>query len=192
MASNHIRRTTWFALVALLVLPGCEHQEPWTLLSDVETVPLGTVSPEFSLALFDATKPGYQGEPVFFHRDVLAEGHPVVVNFWATWCGPCVVELPYFVELASRRPGLKVLTVAVADTSAYLPRFIDGSKLSLPVLVDPSGDISGRLESGSLPTTLLFGEGGTLLLRFVGSFYSADHIEKNVDLVLGQRTGRPE
>jgi thiol-disulfide isomerase/thioredoxin len=182
----------WMMLTLSVVLTACGHGENRPSLSEVEGVPLLSVVPEFSLPMFDAASSLYAGEAVALYGDWLAAEKPVVVNFWATWCGPCIVELPFFEELAERRPDLTVTTVAVADTTDYLPRFIDRSGLSLPVMVDPDGKVSAKLDSNILPATLVFGVDGTLLLRFVGSFYSADHLEENVDKALARWVEPPD
>ena len=160
--------------------PGGEHPD----ISEVEEVPLRSVSPEFALPSFDPGKERYEGEMVSLYQDLLADGKPVVMNFWATWCGPCIVELPHFEELAERRPDLLFTTVAVSDTTDYLGRFIERSGLSLPVLLDPRGFVSGKLDSDMLPTTLVFGTDGSLLLRTLASFHSAEHLEEALDVAL--------
>jgi len=184
--SERIDPKVIFGIVLVLLASGCGSEGKYGKLSEVEDVPLGSVAPEFYLATFDPGQPHYAGRELGLHADWLAEGKPLVLNFWATWCGPCIVELPYFEEFAEGRSDFSVATVAVADTTDYLPRFIDRSGLSLPVMVDPSGDVSEKLDASMLPTTLVFGSDGTLLTRFNGSFHSTDHVEQTVDKALAQ------
>lgn len=165
---------------------GCSAEARYGRLSDAEGVPLGSIAPEFHLASFDPIQQHFAGEELGLHADWLAEGNPIVLNFWATWCGPCIVELAYFEELAEERPDLTVATVAVKDTTSYLPRYVERSGLTLPVMVDPSGVVSAKLDSNILPTTLVFGSDGTLLTRFVGSFYSSKHLSETVDRALSE------
>jgi thiol-disulfide isomerase/thioredoxin len=145
---------------------------------------------DFALHLFDPAAENFKGEMVSLRADLLREGRPVVVNFWATWCGPCVVELPYFEEVARRRADLTVTTVAVSDTTDYFPRFVERSGLSLPVLMDSEGRVSEALKASMLPSTLLFDPDGHLILRHVGSFISPNDLEEVLDLALSENRDR--
>lgn len=65
------------------------------------------------------------------------KGHVIVLDFWATWCAPCKIEIPNFVELYERyrAQGLVVLGVSVDDPVATLKPFAERYKMSYPVLV---------------------------------------------------------
>ncbi len=78
-------------------------------------------------------------------RDVrLAEfvGRPMVINFWATWCGPCRIEIPWLVELRTRyeEQGLVVLGISTDDNPAELRQFAAEFKMNYPVLVGLAQD----------------------------------------------------
>ena len=64
-------------------------------------------------------------------------GHPIVLNFWATWCGPCRLEIPHLVELASQyqSQGLVVLGISTDDDPSDLRAFAPTMKMTYPVLV---------------------------------------------------------
>ena len=89
--------------------------------------------------------------------DALASvsGRPVVLNFWASWCAPCVEEMPQLMALAGRRPDVAVLTVAVADSAAAVARFRDDWLMDLPVVLDPDQRISRAWGVRMLPTTIV-------------------------------------
>lgn len=65
------------------------------------------------------------------------KGKPLLINFWATWCPPCLEEIPYFVELSDkyRDEGLVVLGISTDDTADQLKPFAANLKMNYPVLV---------------------------------------------------------
>ena len=76
-------------------------------------------------------------------------GKVVVLNFWATWCPPCVAEMPSLERLhrALSPEGVSVVTVSTDEDEAELRRFVAERSLTLPVLKDPGG----RLAAGAVP-----------------------------------------
>jgi thiol-disulfide isomerase/thioredoxin len=73
------------------------------------------------------------------NRDVLLSqyaGKVVVIDFWATWCGPCKVEIPHFVEFQEKygKAGLQILGISVDDTSDKLVPYVRNMKMNYPVL----------------------------------------------------------
>lgn len=99
------------------------------------------------------------------------KGGPLLVNLWATWCAPCVVELPMLDRIARAMDGkLKVLTVSqdMTDTGKVAP-FLTGRKLDrLEPWLDPKSDLTAALGAQTLPTTILFDEEGREIWRYVG------------------------
>jgi thiol-disulfide isomerase/thioredoxin len=65
------------------------------------------------------------------------KGKPLLINFWATWCPPCLEEIPYFVELVDKykNDGLVVLGISTDDTADQLKPFAGTMKMNYPVLV---------------------------------------------------------
>jgi len=99
-------------------------------------------------------------------------GRLVVLNFWATWCRPCVKEMPALEQL-QRRLGDRGLTV-LAVSLDVLPEgdvamFVNGYGWTLPVLLDPLGDVAEQYAVRAMPTTYLIGRDGTILGRSFGA-----------------------
>ena len=100
-------------------------------------------------------------------------GQPLVLNFWATWCPPCVREMPaldrFARDFAAR--GWRVVGLA-ADQAEPVRRFLAGAPVSYAIgLTGFAGvELSRRLgnTAGGLPYTLVFGRGGALLHRHMG------------------------
>lgn len=83
------------------------------------------------------------------------QGRAVLVNFWATWCEPCRIEMPALVSLAEAEPDLALITVAVADRADDVRRFFDDHLIEPTVIADPEQVIARAWDVRYLPTTLL-------------------------------------
>ncbi len=98
-------------------------------------------------------------------------GHPVLLNFWASWCTPCVKEMPELNALAARHGtrGLRVVVASLNATPAEAKAWLVKHKLNavLPVM-DPGGAQLMKMGQAGLPTTLLIREDGSLMERIDG------------------------
>ncbi len=111
------------------------------------------------------------------------KGKVILLDFWATWCGPCKVEIPGFVELQQkyRDKGLVVVGVSVDDSVDKLKAFAAQYKMNYPVLVgqdrqdvqEAFGPIWG------LPTTYIIGRGGNICKKHMG-LGSKEQFEKEI------------
>ncbi|MEX2273167.1 MAG: TlpA disulfide reductase family protein [Vicinamibacterales bacterium] len=65
------------------------------------------------------------------------KGRPLLLNFWATWCPPCLEEIPYFIDLANRykQDGLVILGISTDDTADQVRPFANDLKMNYPVLI---------------------------------------------------------
>lgn len=98
-----------------------------------------------------------------------AKGRPVVVNVWASWCGPCRVEAPLLQRAASRYQGEVVfLGVDSRDDLKSAKAFIRRYRLTYPNVFDRAGDIRSGLGLRGFPTTYIFDRRGRLLASVVG------------------------
>ena len=97
-------------------------------------------------------------------------GQPTLVNLWATWCAPCVKELPTLETLSKRNSGLYVATIN-QDTAprASVEAFLAEHKLDLPIYRDPKMAVSSALGPDTvLPTSILYDANGKEVWRYVG------------------------
>ncbi len=104
-----------------------------------------------------------------------AGGKPMLINFWASWCGPCIREIPELVHFAESEHGKAYTVVGIAlDEPAAAKAFIDRFKMSYPQFWDDIGprDSSVALgnPAGALPYSVLVGADGTLLKQKIGPF----------------------
>jgi peroxiredoxin len=95
-------------------------------------------------------------------------GKPVVIAFWASWCGPCQEELPQLVSLTKRYPKVQFITVNVDRNSSAGRRFLQRLKLKLPVAFDPENKALAQYDVASMPTSYIIDRKGTVKFRKVG------------------------
>jgi peroxiredoxin len=98
-------------------------------------------------------------------------GEVVLLNFWATWCPPCVAEMPSLERLhrALGPEGLAVVTVSADEDEEELREFVARYELSLPVLLDPGGrTTAAAYRTTGYPETFLLDRQGRLLRHYVG------------------------
>jgi thiol-disulfide isomerase/thioredoxin len=121
-------------------------------------------------------------------------GKVVVLNFWATWCGPCAKEMPIFVEAVKRygTRGIVVLAASLDDdqTKENIPAFMKKYKMNFPVLVGATVDHLHLFEMGDgLPSTVFLDTEGRVFARIFGEVKKKDVFER-IEWLLGDRKGR--
>lgn len=97
-------------------------------------------------------------------------GVPALVNLWATWCVPCVKELPTLEQLGSQRKNDLWVVPINQDMAprASVEAFMKEHKLDLPIYRDPKMAISGALDAEVWPTSILYDANGREVWRYVG------------------------
>lgn len=99
-------------------------------------------------------------------------GKPVLVNIWATWCAPCIIEMPMLDELAVReKDRLKILVVSqdIQGAEKVDPFFARNDFRTLEPHIDPENGLSFGFGSGLMPTTVLYDSQGKEVWRVVGA-----------------------
>ena len=108
-------------------------------------------------------------------------GFPVVVNLWASWCGPCRYELPFFQRVASAQ-GREVafLGVDVGDEAAAARRTADEFFMPYPSIEDPDTLVRAELGAQGLPATAFYTADGKLDYLHQGAYRSADDLREDI------------
>ena len=100
-------------------------------------------------------------------------GKIVFVNFWATWCGPCRMEIPHFVKLTDKyEDDLVILGISVDNPNDYekIPAFSSNFNINYPILLDNTGEVSYKYGGvSSIPVTFVLNRDGRALGRIVGA-----------------------
>jgi thiol-disulfide isomerase/thioredoxin len=111
------------------------------------------------------------------------EGKPLVINLWATWCGPCRRELPLFADMAKTHPSVTFLFVNQKETREQIEMFLQDEKLLLEnVLLDTEGKLSQHFKVFGLPSTLFFDARGNLVDTQTGEASSVQLFNSLTDL----------
>jgi thiol-disulfide isomerase/thioredoxin len=98
-------------------------------------------------------------------------GKVVFLNFWATWCGPCRMEMPSMEALYRelKDEGLEILAVDVQERKKDVVNFISSYNLNFPAALDPSGNIAAVYGIEAFPTTYIIDRNGGIITRVVGA-----------------------
>jgi len=164
------RRILWAAAgaLALMMAFGCSRSTPEKNAGGAEKVPtpagsgaIGSQAPDFALA-------DLSGKTVHLSD---FKGKVVIVDFWATWCGPCRVEIPDFVKLQSKYKdkGLEIVGLSLdADGEKAVKPFVDQHEINYTMLL--ANDDTAKSYGGILgiPTTFVIDRQGRIVQKFVG------------------------
>ncbi len=97
-------------------------------------------------------------------------GKVVLVNFWATWCGPCRVEMP-MLERVYREygdKGLEVIAVSVGESREEVEPYIEENGYSFPILLDSDSAVGNAYRTTNIPTSFIIDRNGIIVHHFVG------------------------
>ncbi len=101
-------------------------------------------------------------------------GHYILLNFWATWCGPCKIEMPSLNYLHEKFKGKSLKVIGISNDmfgTRVVEPYVKANKITFPILLDPQMDISKDYGITSLPTTFLIDPKGII----VGILHGAEN-----------------
>ena len=114
-------------------------------------------------------------------------GKPIVLNFWASWCGPCQMEMPDFQEKYETLDGqVQFLMINMTDgsreTVTSASEFIKDQGYTFPVLYDTETDAAAAYSANSLPTTFFIDAKGYVIAQATGAI-SGDTLQRGIDMI---------
>ena len=141
-----------------------------------------------SAPLFAATLSDLDDKPVALER---YKGKPLIVNFWARWCGPCKVEIPELIAIRKAHKGkLEVLGIGIEDKADAAKEFAKAYEMDYPVFVAKEKGIplmqALANTKGGLPFTLVIDRNGQVVQKKLGIMKKAD-LEAAAELALKGR-----
>jgi len=146
---------------------------------------VGKSAPPFTLDLLDGTK---------FKLDEL-KGKVVILDFWASWCGPCIESLPQVVKVADefKAQGVELVTVNLQETTKQITSFLNRQKLKMNVALDIDAAVSEKYEATSIPQTVIIDREGKIAYLWIGVGNHVDDTLRNaLKLVLDPKAVKTE
>jgi thiol-disulfide isomerase/thioredoxin len=105
-------------------------------------------------------------------------GKPGLINFWATWCAPCLLEMPNIQKLYEKYPGqFEVLAVNAGESERTVQKFVDAVGLTFSILLDVDGEVQQQYRIKGYPTTYFLDKDGIIRFQHIGMLTEAQLTE---------------
>lgn len=173
MKNHNSYNLTYFlltaALLAVFMISGCKAPEQ-SLQSDGNVGNrLGNIAPDFTLDTID-------GKSI---RLSDFRGKNIILNFWATWCGPCRFEMPFLeaVHETWAKAGVVVIAINTQDGYENARSYAKAYNLKFIIPVDVTGKVAEKFGVRGMPTTIFINADGIITSIKIGPFIAADEIE---------------
>jgi peroxiredoxin len=168
-------RTVWLGLVLGLSLLG----KPLPAGADGNAVAVGQPAPPFMAT-------DLQGNTVRLQE---YRGHPMMLNFWATWCVPCREEMPVLqaAYATHQENGLVILAINQDDKNSQdvVRMYVDRAEVSFRTILDPDGQVATLYKVFLLPSTVFVNAAGTITAIHIGATTQAQ-LERYLAVTLSQ------
>jgi cytochrome c biogenesis protein CcmG/thiol:disulfide interchange protein DsbE len=138
---------------------------------------IGQKAPDFSLRALDGQR--------YELRDL--EGQVVLLNFWATWCGPCRLEMPLFEQYSQDlvNDGLIILAINLQEAIPVVQDYVEELGLTFPVLLDSDGKVSQQYRIIGYPSSILIDRTGQIQVIHIGIITEAQLVDYLQQLGIG-------
>jgi peroxiredoxin len=159
------------SIIVAAFLVRCEGEKksnPGNKKSEISETPKLKESPQEGFLAPNFSLQDLSGKPVSLGD---FKGKVVLLNFWASWCGPCKIEIPALKRLYQLRKekGFEILAVSMDRASvSKIASFVASNEMNFPVLVNPQGDVGGGYWVRAIPTSFLLDKKGVIRWKVVG------------------------
>lgn len=148
------------AAAALVIDAGLPQRSDYTRVGQIGALPvapeIGALAPPFTAESNDGTF-------------TLMPGQPTILNFWATWCVPCEIEMPELQAFQTAHPAIRVIAVNAGETPDTALAWAAARDLRLRIAFDPANTITRRYAARGLPTTFVIASDGIIQHIFYGA-----------------------
>jgi len=172
------------AAITVAGAAGCGASQPKSAVTPAAYKRALAGAPPPLARLYDRPGALVEGGPSAFKRQIAAlKGHPVVVNKWASWCGPCRFEFPFFQKQVTKR-GKRVAFFAVdgEDSKDGAQRFLKKFPVPYPSFVDGHSDIAKVFHGDrAFPTTVFYTRDGSAEYVKQGGYASEDALARDIE-----------
>ncbi len=155
-----------------ILLSGCGGSGPATEYGPK----IGKLAPDFKLISLDKQEVSLSD----------FRGKPVLINFWASWCGPCRIEMPFLQEIHEKwaGKGLVVLGVNLQENPTTVKKFVENAGLTFPILLSPGNAVPLSYNVRGIPATFLIDADGVIRDIKIGAFSGVGEIESKLGKIM--------
>ena len=165
-----------FLLLLTALLGGCATQPTVAPRGQPKARP---APPRVGAKAYDFALNDLHGNPVLLSD---FRGKNVMVNFWATWCGPCRYEIPAMIQIYHelRDQGFEIVAVNVGEGPDKVTGFVERFGMIFPVLLDRSGKVAGAYNVSGIPTSIFVDDRGIIQAVVVGAL-TESRLRQHID-----------
>lgn len=179
------RRVLLAACLLALVAGACQATPP--KVNPTPASPAGTatalkVAPRVGSLAPDFTVEMLSGESL---RLSDLRGKAVLLNFWATWCPPCRLEMPFIqaVYQEGRYPDLVVVAMNRNEDAGAVSEFMEQNGYTFPVALDPGLNVAEQYQVYAVPETFLIDPDGVIRVKKIGAYLTVKELESSLNMV---------
>src|SRR5574344_1179350 len=134
----------------------------------------GKLAPDFTVEMLDGSQVQLSS----------LRGKPVFLNFWATWCPPCVGEMPHFQALYPKyKDKINFLAVSIDAEKGTVEKFVAAKGFNFPIAHDGKKNVAGLYSIEAIPTSLMLDKDGKVIAYHLGGMSAAD-LQKFLDTAI--------
>lgn len=120
------------------------------------------------------------------------QGQPILLDFWASWCGPCQESFPWMSQMQAKYPDLQIIAVNLDETSAAAKAFLADREVEFPIVYDPKGELAEQYRVDGMPSSYLIDRNGVVVRQHVGFFADeTDDYEAHIKTLLTESAPAP-